>query len=297
MNETQFYGNDGYHKVSFSNKRKGNGIGFGGVGAKLFLTSEQDGEIITITGNGKNDFMASKMHKIDNDVKFMTTKKYPLKDILEIPNYSHKFGTTYSVRLTNQAYKYLKDKLLDILRYWWNQALLTQSIVVTIDGKPVVSWKPRGDKYKVDFAFKNKKFFALCFIAKEIIPKPSSHVIYTVFGKRIYNKEISLVKVKLDYTNLVFCVVDVSKLADQLISNKEGFKKNTYTNECRHHIENGFFKFLEQHGLTTNNLAEPKKQMLKNELTKRLEDLFKTKEFNQLNPFLHQESKNFYSCQ
>ena len=63
MTKSQFYGKDGYHKVSFSSKRKGDGIGFAGVGAKLFLISEQGGEIITVTGSGKKDFMASKMYK------------------------------------------------------------------------------------------------------------------------------------------------------------------------------------------------------------------------------------------
>ena len=57
MTEKQFYGESGYHKVSFSAKQKGRGIGFAGVGAKLFLVSKQGGEIITITGKGKNDFM------------------------------------------------------------------------------------------------------------------------------------------------------------------------------------------------------------------------------------------------
>ena len=54
MNEKQFYGKDGYHKVSFSTKRKGDGIGFAGVGAKLFLQSKQGGQIITI--KRKNSF-------------------------------------------------------------------------------------------------------------------------------------------------------------------------------------------------------------------------------------------------
>ena len=69
MDEKQFYGIKGYHQVSFSSKRKGNGIGFAGVGAKLFLTSEQGGQIITVTGKSKTDFMASKMHKIDDHPK------------------------------------------------------------------------------------------------------------------------------------------------------------------------------------------------------------------------------------
>jgi hypothetical protein len=286
MDEKQFYGVKGYHQVSFSSKRKGNGIGFAGVGAKLFLTSEQGGQIITVTGKSKTDFMASKMHKIDDDVKFMTTQKYPLKRILEIPNYSHKFGTTYSVRLTNHAYKYFKDRLSRLIQYWWNHALLTKQIVVTIDGKSVSPWIPRGKSADVKFQYKKEKFDATCFIAKETIPDTSLHVIYTVFGKRIYHKPISLVNVKPDYANRVFCIVDVSILADRLTTNKEGFKKSIYANDLRHHIENGFFKFLEKEGLTTNDLMEPKRQQLKNELTKRLEDLFKDKEFSNLNPFL-----------
>ena len=72
------------HIVSFSTKRKGDGIGFAGVGAKLFIQSKQGGQIITITGKGEKDFMASKMHLTD-DLHFKTTKKYPLEEILEIP--------------------------------------------------------------------------------------------------------------------------------------------------------------------------------------------------------------------
>jgi len=286
MDQKQFYGEKGYHQVSFSSKRKGNGIGFAGVGAKLFLTSKQGGEIITVTGKSKIDFMASKMHKIDDDVKFMTTKKFPLTRILEIPNYSHKFGTTYSVRVTNYAYKYFKDKLYGLIQYWWNHALMTKQIVVTIDGKSVLPWIPKGDTYKVEFPYKKEKFSARCFVSKETIPDDSLHVIYTVFGKRIYHKQISLVNVKPDYANRVFCIVDVSKLADRLTTNKEGFKKSIYANDLRHNIESGFFKFLEKKGLTTNDLMEPKKQQLKNELTKRLEDLFKNKETSWMNPFI-----------
>ena len=286
MTKKQFYGEHGYHEVSFSSKRKGDGIGFAGVGAKLFLLSKQGGEIITVTGKGKNDFMASKMHRTHDDVKFKTTEKYSLKEILEIPHYSHKNGTTYSVRLTNYAYKYFKERLGQVIQYWWNYALLTKQIIVTVDGKSLDAWTPRGDKYRASFKFKKENFSAFCFIAKELIPEERLHIVYTVFGKRIYAQQINLTKIKPDYASRVFCIVDLSKLADQLTSSKEKFKKSIYTNDCRHHVEKGFWEFLEKHGITTSNLIEPKKQMLKNELTKRLEDLFKTKEFSQLNPFL-----------
>ena len=48
MTEQQFVKK--YHTVSFSFKEKGKGIGFAGVGAKIFVVAPEGGEIITITG-------------------------------------------------------------------------------------------------------------------------------------------------------------------------------------------------------------------------------------------------------
>tara|TARA_Y100000590_G_C15722895_1_gene1014126 strand:+ start:1177 stop:2706 length:1530 start_codon:yes stop_codon:yes gene_type:complete len=284
MTENQFYGK--YHHVSFSFKQKGQGIGFAGVGAKIFLVSDDGGEIITVTGKSKHNFMASKMFRTVDDVKFKTTKDYPLSEILTIPNYTHTSGTTYSARLTNNGYDYYKERLPGLIQFWWNFGLLSKQIRITINGKQLSGWEPRGDKYKKIFNFKKNTINSLCYIAKETIPEERLHIVYTVFGKRIYNQQINLARVKPDYAHRVFCIVDVSFLADQLISNKENFKKSPFTNECRHQLEKQFWDFLSEHGLVSTGISEPKREMLKNELTRRLEDLFNTKEFNQLNPFL-----------
>ena len=285
MASKQFYGDYGYHKLSFSSKIKGHGIGFAGVGAKLLLVSKNGGEIITVTGKGKNEFIASKMYRTLTNVEFKTTEKDPLNEILEIPNYIHTFGTTYSVKLYLQEYTNFKKQLLKIIQSWWNYALLTKQIVVTIDGKLVSPWTPIGDKFKSNFKFKKENISAYCFITKENLDEELPYILYTVFGKRIRNNPIDVRTIKLNYLGRVFCMVDLSKFAKYLTSNKENFKKNFYVNDCMHHMEKGFLNFLNKHGIT-NDLTEPKNQMLKNELTKRLEDLFKTKEFSQLNPFL-----------
>lgn len=281
-----------YHTVSFSMKQKGAGIGFAGVGAKLFLASKQGGEIITVTGKSKNDFIASRMHRTkDDDLKFQTTEKYPLKEILVIPNYSHTFGTTYSVRLNKHAYVELKEKLAAIIRYWWNYAILTKQIVVTIDDKPLSPWLPKSDQYKKIFTWKKEKIPALCFISKELIPETSRHIIYTVFGKRIYNKELDLaIRIKGDFSNRVFCIVDLSILADQLTSNKENFKRSPITNDCRSQIEKDFWKFLEDQKLL-NVEFQKDIQIITNELTEKLDQLLNTKDFKDLNPFLSPRKK------
>jgi len=287
MTEKQFYGKDGYHKVSFSSKQKGHGIGFAGVGAKLFLVSKQGGEIITVTGKGKNDFIASKMYRTPKDVEFKTTEKYPLKEILDIPKYSHTFGTTYSVRLSSHAYRELKEKLSGIIQFWWNYALITKQITITIDGKTISPWIPRGDKFKKIFTWKKQKIPALCFISKDEIPEMRRHIVYTVFGKRIYNKQLDLaIRIKSDFTNRVFCIVDLSILADQLTSNKENFKKSIYTHDCRSKVEEGFWKFLEDQKLLNVEFQQDI-QVVTNELTKRLDQLLDTKAFKDLNPFLN----------
>lgn len=287
MTEKQFYSESGYHKVSFSGKQKGQGIGFAGVGAKLFLVSKEGGQIITITGKGKNDFMASKMHRVLNDVKFKTTKKYPLKEILEIPQYSHKFGTAYSVRLTTRAYNELKQKLPAIIQFWWNYALLTKQITITIDNKTVSAWEPKGDKFKRSFQWKKQKIPALCYVSKELIPELRRHIVFTVYGKRITNRELDLaIRIKGDYSNRVFCIVDLSIFADQLTSNKENFKNSPAKNECISKIEAGFWKFLEEQKLLNVEFQQDT-QIITNELTKRLDELLDTKAFKDLNPFLN----------
>jgi len=287
MSETQFYSKRGYHMVSFSSKQKGKGIGFAGVGAKLFLVSKQGGEIITITGKDKNNFMASKMYRSKDDVEFITTQKYSVEDIVEIPNYVHSYGTTYSVKLTPNAYRQLKEKLPSIIKFWWNYALITKQIIVKIDGKILSPWIPRGDQFKKEFKWKKQKIPAVCFISKEEIPKLRRHIVFTVFGKRIHNKQLDLaIRIRGDFANRVFCIVDLSLLADQLTSNKEAFKKSIPNHDCKSKVEDGFWKFLEDEKLLNVEFQQDI-QVVTNELTKKLDQLLDTKEFKDLNPFLN----------
>jgi hypothetical protein len=293
MNRNQF--ETKYHTVSFSFKEKGKGIGFAGVGAKIFLASKHGGEIITITGKGNDDFVASKMFRTKDDVRYITTKNYPLSKILP-GKYIHKYGTTYMVKLSDYAYEYLKERLAGIVQFWWNYALLTRQIVIKIDGSNLVPWEPRGDKYRRTFAFKKSKIQVVYFISKDPVPEDMQHIVYAVYGKRINSRQLPLaIRIKQGFSTRVFCIVDTSILANQLVTNKEDFQKNFYTNTCRNAVEKNFWKFLEEMGLLDVDPSEPPQQMLKNELTNRLEELFKTKEFSKLNPFLTTRKSNTFS--
>ncbi len=277
-----------YHTVSLSPKKKGEGIGFAGVGAKLFLASNQGGEIITVTGSGKSNFYASKMYRTVDDVKFKTSIKYPLQEILGTNKYSHKFGTTYRVRLSLLAYKYLKEKIVTIIQFWWNYALLIKSIIITVDGKPLVPWEPKGKKYERSFNWKKHKIKCIYWISNDPLPEECRHTVYTVFGKRIHNDTLDIIaRIKSDYGHRVYCIVDASILAGYLTSNKERFERNWQTNNFRHETQKSFWAFLEEQGLlTAEEIGQPSHFEIVNELTKRLDKLLNTKEFKDLNPFL-----------
>jgi len=282
-----------YHTVSFSIKKKGEGIGFAGVGAKLFLASNHGGEIITITGSSKTNFIASKMFRTSDDLVFKTSLKYPLRDILGTDSYVHKYGTTYRVRLSLDAYKYLKENIVTIVQFWWNYGLLTKQIEITVDGKPLEPFDPKGEKFRKIFTWKKYKINCICWITKQPIPEELRHIVYNVYGKRIHSDPLDItIRIKGDYSTRVFCVADVSFLAGYLTTNKERFEKNWQTNDCRHAIQKMFWSFLEENGLvTSSDASEASNPEIVNELTKRLDTLLNTKEFKDLNPFLNSSKR------
>ena len=87
-----------YHTVSFSFKKKGQGIGFAGVGAKLFLASEHGGEIITITGKGKrsknleNPYVSETLGILKNSVPNHIKNNIISKKIIDIVQADEKNG-------------------------------------------------------------------------------------------------------------------------------------------------------------------------------------------------------------
>ena len=283
-----------YHTVSFSFKKKGQGIGFAGVGAKLFLASEHGGEIITITGKGKSNFMASKMEATETDLDYGTTFKNSLSEIIGKKQYSHSFGTTYRVRLSLFAYKYLKEHLEDIVQFWWNYALLTKQITITVDGKVVRAWEPKGTKFQKQIKWKKNIIKCFYWIADELIPEERQHIVYSVFGKRIHRNKLDVtIRIKEDYAQRIFCIADLSVLAGYLTANKEEFEVDWRPNECKSVVKKAFWDFLEKEGLLSkSDPTQITSPTFVNELTKRLDKILQTDKFKHLNIFLSTTTRN-----
>ncbi len=125
--------------------KKGQPIGFAGVGAKIFLGSPHGKEIITITGDGKNFFL-SRMYRNKSDVKYETSlKNLKTDDGKLVPkNYRQLKGTTYKVKLPVLILNHLQEYIVDIIQFWFNQGILTNKLSISVDGKKINAWEPVG---------------------------------------------------------------------------------------------------------------------------------------------------------
>ena len=185
MTKAQF---DKYHTIAAKVKQKGGGIGFAGVGAKVFLASKLGGEIFTVTGENNKKFFASRMAREDlhgvPDVGYEEIKD--LSKIFGNSKYQHKYGTTYRVRVNNYGYNFFKERLSGLVQFWWNYAMLKKQFTVTVNGKEVKAFDPQ-ERFQKSFTWKKTKIDCFCWITKpgHEIPEERQHIVYAVHGKRI----------------------------------------------------------------------------------------------------------------
>lgn len=289
MNKVDF---ENYHTVSSSTKKKGESIGFAGVGAKIFMAAWPYAEIITITGEG-NNVLVSKMwrEKQQDDegeiVWESNTDGISAEDITKRTALNHPRGTTYKVKVPYEGYEQLREHLKEILQRSFNLALISKELALTVENVPVLPWMPRGKKIQKTTTPKNSKVLCHIWIADEDIPNNQRHITYYVYGKRIKHEMVDWVaQLKPRYEKHVHCMADVTTLANHLTTNKEGFERNFYTNKIISAVKRTFYEVLKSNGCLHNTSEEINdSKIMVNELTKRLNKVLLTPELRQFNPF------------
>ena len=99
-----------YHTISSSTKTKGRGIGFAGVGAKIFMAAWEQAEIVTVTGRRRR-VMASRMFRRGEEVEYESTLDgTPIDDITGGRRADHASGTSYRVRLDGTQVRKVSKK-------------------------------------------------------------------------------------------------------------------------------------------------------------------------------------------
>ena len=284
MNNTEF---ENYHIISSSTKTKGDGIGFAGVGAKIFLAAWDKSQIVTITG--KDDkILASKMFRKDDDVLYDSTLNgASLKDITGKSVIKHKEGTSYKVKISSDGYTWFKNNISKKLQFWFNDALVGKKLELFVDGKTISPWIPAGEKYTKKINYQNHIITCNIYICDIDIDEEQTHIIYSVFGKRIKNEPVKwLYQIKKDYSSKVICMADVSILAQNLMPNKEEFRKSNITSKIKSLVNTTFYNELKQHGLIFEyKEITQKTEVVYNELTKKLDKMLQTPDLKFLNPF------------
>ncbi len=207
-----------YYTVSFSQKQKGEGIGFAGVGAKIFLIAKDDSEIITVT-RGPDGIFASRMYGTGNDIGYDDSPKsreeiLGSSGILKRDTFKNK-GTWYQVGLTENEYYYFRNNLTRILQLWFNYAILHNSPKIYINGekiKPLILGKK--EKHLLHYKRHNIACYFYYDCNENELADENRHRVYNVFGKRIRNDRVNFEEEIVDHQRRkVFCIVDVSILA------------------------------------------------------------------------------------
>jgi hypothetical protein len=281
---------ENYHTVSSSFKVKGEGIGFAGVGAKIFLGSKFETEIITITGKNEKTVLISRMYRDGKNIKYETnleeTIPESIQKIINNANLEHIPGTSYQVKLTVKGYTYLKQEITRIVQFWFNYAIISNLLQITVDGIMVEPIKSPTVTFKKTIAYKGQRINCYFYICKEVIPEEQRHIVYSVFGKRIKNESVDFsFQIVEDKSKKVSCEVDVSLLAKYLTTSKEDFHKKAEVNIVKTKIKEAFQKFLKENNLIkSNNNVEDTKE-IDNDITKRLSMALQNNDLRFLNPF------------
>ena len=275
-----------YQTLFESSKNVGEQIGFVGIGAKIFLASHKNAEIITITGDRKK--LASIWKMTNNGPAYANSLKNSISDIVDLKKFPHECGTTFICRLSNDQYLKLQSNLKNIIHFWWNYALLTKLFDIKINGEILTPKFPStGDKFLKVTTIQGKSTKLIFFISNHELDDDFQNIIYVVHGKRIENEKLdTTLLIKNNFGKRIFCYVDVEYMTKFVIKSKEGFEKNRYVTQIKSKVKDRFWQFVKDQGLYKDKTKNVTKNVELEKLTEKLNIALQSAKFKDLNPFV-----------
>ena len=267
MNRKQF---KDYHVIARSSKSKGKGIGFAGIGAKVYLAAWPKAVIHTETTDGKAAH-GSEMYVRGGKLKYRFIDRPALK----------KRGTMYRVSVSSADYRELERNAADIISDTFDPAI-SGGLAVTLDGRKIKPWNPQCELKKSFWVkAKDKRFRVGLSVTKEDIPGKKLHVQYHVSGKVISTKNRPdwVMEVKPEYDRRIHAYVDAMPISDKLNLTKTRFKSGTgyVFKEIDRHIYN----VLKKNGYVGEDSV---KKVARNRLSRFFDKLFTDPKYAFLNP-------------
>ncbi|MDI1495679.1 MAG: hypothetical protein K8823_987 [Cenarchaeum symbiont of Oopsacas minuta] len=275
-----------YQTLYESSKTIGKQIGFVGIGAKIFLPSHKNAEIITITGDEKK--YASKWKYTNHGPEYAHSLKDPISDIVNLKKFPHECGTTFICRLSNDQYLKLQSNLKNIIHFWWNYAIYTKLFNIKINGKILEHKFPSTEAiFKINTTIQGHPTKLTFLISENELDEDHQNIVYVAHGKRIENEKLETeLSIKNNFGKKIFCYVDVGYMAKYVIKSKEGFEKNRPVSQIKNKIHNRFWKFVKDQNLYEDKIKNVTKNIELEILAKKLNKALQSEKFKDLNPFL-----------
>ena len=283
-----------YHTMFKSSKsEESGGIGFVGIGAKQFLQSKPQRELITITGNEQKSLLASiwQWPEIGNP-QVGKTPQNSYDAIIGSRKVSHEQGTTFVANLTKEEFDDLKQNLNFYLQKWWNHALLNNVFKISVSGNDVSAWIPHNQKYERPFFMSSKKIKCTFFISDAELNENDEnfpHILYVVGEKRIADATVrDTHRIVKNYAKRIFCYADVSPLLKKyVLMSKEDFQEgNPYVSKVKQRVTEEFWAFIKEKNFYKEEKIDSTNDIELQMILQKFNEVLQSKEFKKWNPFL-----------
>ena len=267
MSKSQFRD---YHVIARSSKSKGSGIGFAGVGAKVYLAA-WDKTVIHTETNGGGAAMASDMY-VDGGV---LKAKYVEPSI-------KRHGTLYRVSLRPDDYSYLDKSAARLIAEVFGPAI-DGGLRVDVNGARVKPWlQGHAMRRKFNISAKSAKLPVVLTVLKSDVPPDRQGLQYHVSGKVITTKRPEwMADIAPAYTGRVHAYVDATRISAHLNLSKTAFKPTGAVTAAYKESGRRVFEELRKAGYARDPGVE---KWEKTSLTRFFDSLFRNPDFAFLNP-------------
>ena len=262
-----------YHKISGSTKTKGRGIGFAGVGAKVYLAIWKNTVIHTETFGDEGPF-ASDMHVRHGRPKW---------DECGTATSLRTRGTSYGVKLRERDYDKLQSKIHDIIRDEFNPAMLN-GLSVAISDTRLEPWNPPHEFRTSGVAkAKSSEFPVTLTVMKDDVPARCRYVQYQVWGKNVTTKKLEwAADISEPYRNRVHVAVNAERCSRYLKLSKNSFKSGQRpVADMYKCVEGWVHRTLRKEGYVERQAGQVKRNV---KLSNFFKQLFKKPEYEWLDP-------------
>lgn len=286
---------ENYHALSISSKVKGEGIGFAGVGSKLYLVFLSAGESIVTETKSESFHAASEITVIGDEPKWTYIDKRTLTNK----------GTLYEVKLNEEDANFLsKEKIIQIIQEYYNAILLGryEDIIISFSEEQIKPWKPElVNETATPIVFKIRGNEFRCYFGQardDLNDRQGLEIV--VFGKKIKDRQWFdfdyLVRSHL--RNKITGQILADGLASLLTTNKCDFRLQTNPRlwgSFRQKAYDAFGDWLEEIGAMEEHPigeTDPGLGSLCKKLEREVNKLLRDPVFLGYNPFLKTQTRS-----